>query len=111
MTQRPQNVWQRPTVATTTPTTTTTDYWWYPTTTKRPNVWTRPTTFRPEVIEAKKDLHKKNIFNYVKYSPASDVLLKFKLWKMTEKPKDDFIIIEDNYSPEVVEVSRHKNRI
>ena len=95
-----------------TTTTTTTDYWWYPSTTKRPNVWTRPTTFRPEVIEAKKDLHKKNIFNYVRYSPASDVLLKFKLWKMTEKPKDDFIIIEDNYSPEIVEISRrHKNRI
>ena len=99
-------------MATTTPTTTTTtDYWWYPTTTKRPNVWTRPTTFRPEVIEAKKNLNKKNHINYVRYSPASDVLLKFKLWKMTEKPKDDFIIIEDNYSPEVVEVSRHKNRI
>ena len=97
-----------------TTTTTTTDYWWYPSTTKRPNVWTRPTTFRPEVIEAKKDFNKKNRINnnYVKYSPASDVLLKFKLWKMTEKPKDDFIIIEDNYSPEIVEISRwHKNRI
>ena len=72
----------------------------------RPNVW-RPPIYKPEIIEAK--ARENNINNY--FSPASDVLLKFKLWKMQDKPKEDFVIIEDNYSPEVIEALRRKNRV
>ena len=37
-------------------------------------------------------------------SPAYDVVLKFKrFFGMVDKPKDDFILIEDNYSPEIIE--------
>ena len=72
----------------------------------RPNAW-RPPIYKPEIIEAK--ARENNINNH--FSPASDVLLKFKLWKMQDKPKEDFVIIEDNYSPEVIEALRRKNRV
>merc|ERR1712181_78254 len=101
---------------TTTTARTTTRYWWYPSTTnrpnrpnrpnfttKRPNLWQqKPFPFEPEVIEAKakssnSDSDSSITSNLI--SPAYDVVLKFKrFFGMVDKPKDDFIVIEDNYS-------------
>ena len=102
--QRPQNVWQRPTVTPST-TSTTTAYWWYPNTTKRPNTWKPAPTYKPEVIEAKVgDNELKSHF------PASDALLRFKFWKSSITPiREDFVVIEDNYSPEIIETRRRQN--
>ncbi len=124
------------TISTTSTTSTTTRYWWYPNTTKRttPSAWWIPASttsrpwqttsknlYEPEVIEAKT-----RSFNEVSshnragiassfLSPASQVLLKFTKWKqgsfepVKPKPiKDDFIIIEDNYRPEIIEAVQVK---
>jgi len=82
---------------------TTTPYWWYPaTTTQRP-------VYRPEVIEVKQNEISKEKTNLISsYHPAaSEVLLKFTRWKgpIVEKYplKDDFVVIEDPFKPEVIE--------
>merc|ERR1739838_154551 len=112
----------RSTTTTTTTTTTartTTRYWWHPSTTnrpnrpnrpnfttKRPNLWQqKPFPFEPEVIEAKaKSSNSDSSINSNLISPAYDVVLKFKrFFGMVDKPKDDFIVIEDNYTPEIIE--------
>jgi len=84
----------------------TTKFWWYPTTTKRPNLWQqKPFPFEPEVIEAKKKSSNsgKNTLETNLISPAYDVVFKFKrFFGMAHEP-DDAIVIEDNYSPEVIE--------
>ena len=68
--------------------TTTTPYWWYPKTTRR-------ATYNEEAKH-----------NEISYQPASEVLLKFKRWKgpiIENTHKDDFIVIESDYKPEVIE--------
>jgi hypothetical protein len=93
---------------TTRPTTTTTTRrsWWQPPPSTTPRPW-----YRPEVIEAVQRTN--SVYeNYL--SPASDVILKFKLFKMTstERPpttsRDDFVIVESAteaaYNPEVIEI-------
>ena len=80
--------------------------WWYPSTTKMPNLWQqKPFPFEPEIIEAKTRSNTVNHHISTNFlSPAYDVVLNFKrFFGMSEKPKDDFIVIEDNYNPEIIE--------
>ena len=85
----------------------TTQFWWYPSTTKRPNLWQqKPFPFEPEIIEAKTKplISEKNSLETNLISPAYDVVFKIKrFFGLDDEPKDDFIIIEDNYSPEIIE--------
>ena len=67
--------------------TTTTPYWWYPDTNRRA-------------------AYKETKTNEISYQPASEVLLKFKRWKgpiVENSHKDDFIVIESDYKPEIIE--------
>ena len=65
--------------------------------------------YRPEVIEVKQNEISKEKTNLISsYHPAaSEVLLKFTRWKgpIVEKYplKDDFVVIEDPFKPEVIE--------
>lgn len=98
-TERPTNTWWYPSTTTSTARpTTTTQYWWYPSpTTSRPS-----NNYRPEIIEAK-DNEITQDSSY--FSPAFDVVFKFKQVKTSNniKPLDDFVVIEDNYKPEIIE--------
>ena len=102
------------TTTTTTTTKTTTRYWWYPeTTTKKPFWWfpTSTTTrkpptwqngYNPEVIEAK--FKRNEIRNSGIWSPANEILFKIKRFHGNLDPiKDDFVVIEDSYEPEIIE--------